>query len=234
MNKNKFVLFILFIVSIFFFNRLTFSREIPAPKTLDEVLAEIDKANTAFKTLKADITFTRTITLLESTETSQGEMSYKKPKRLYLKFYPPRNEINIVDGKYVWVYHPVEKQVEKYEMDKGKQSSQSLSFFEFGYGESVESAKKDYKITLLEMKEDGKKRFYILDLLPKDPKSQYSDIRLWVEEGFWLPGRIELYESGGEVVNVIELKDIKLNKGMSDKLFIFDVPRGVEVIEPLK
>ena len=69
---------------------------------------------------------------------------------------------------------------------------------------------------------------------PNDPKSQYSDIRLWVEEGFWLPGKIELYESGGEVVNIIELKDIKLNKGMSDKLFIFDVPRGIEVIEPFK
>ncbi|MFN3532959.1 MAG: LolA family protein [Candidatus Brocadia sp.] len=234
MKRNKFVLFTLFITSIFFSDRLTLSREVSASKNLDEVLAEIDKANTAFKTLKADVTFTRTITLLESTETSQGEMSYKKPKKLYLKFYPPRNEINIVDGKYVWVYHPSEKQVEKYEMDKSKQSSQSLSFFEFGYGESVESAKKDYKITLLETKEDGKKRFYILDLRPKDPKSQYSDIRLWIEEGFWLPSRIELYESDGEVVNVIELKNIKLNKSMSDKLFIFDVPRGVEVIEPLK
>lgn len=233
-NRNKFILFTLFIMSIFFFNRQAHSRDVSVPKNLDEVLAEIDKANTAFKTLKADIAFTRTITLLESTETSQGEMSYKKPKRLYLKFYPPRNEINIVDGKYVWVYHPAEKQVEKYEMDKSKQSSQSLSFFEFGYGESVESAKKDYKITLLETKEEGKKRFYILDLRPKDPKSQYSGIRLWVEEGFWLPGRIELYESDGEVVNVIELKNIKLNKSMSDKLFIFDVPRGVEVIEPLK
>ena len=78
------------------------------------------------------------------------------------------------------------------------------------------------------------KRFYILDLQPKDPKAQYSDIRLWVEEGVWLPSRIELYESQGEVVNVIELKNIKLNKGMSDKLFVFDVPRGVEVIELFK
>lgn len=234
MNRNKFVLFTLFMMSTFFSNQLATSREVSAPKNLDEVLAEIDKANTAFRTLKADITFTRTITLLESTETSQGEMSYKKPRKLYLKFYPPRNEINIVDGKYVWVYHPAEKQAEKYEMDKGKQSSQGLSFFEFGYGESVESAKKNYKITLLETKEEGKERFYILDLRPKDPISQYSDIRLWVEEGFWLPVRIELYESEGEVVNVIELKNIKLNKSMSDKLFIFDVPRGVEVIEPFK
>ncbi len=234
MYKNRFILLIVLISCVFFFQRSGLPKEVTPGKNLDEVLAEIEKANNAFKTLKADMTFTRTITLLESTEVFQGQMSYKKPKRLYLKFYPPRNEINVVDGKHVWVYHPAEKQVEKYDMDRGKQTSQGLSFFEFGYGESVHSVKKDYTITLFETMDEGKKRFYILDLLPKDKKSQYSDIRLWVEEGFWLPVRIELYESAGEVVNRIELKNIKLNKGMSDKLFIFEVPRGVEIIEPLK
>ena len=232
--KNKLIVFTLLIAGIFIFNTLVSSREISKPKTLGDILSEMEKANVAFKTLKAGIVYTRTITLLESTEVSEGELSYKKPKRMYLKFYPPRNEVNVVDGKYVWVYHPSEKQVEKYEMIDSRQSSQGVSFFEFGYGESVEAAKRDYTITLMDTKEDGKKRFYILNLQPKDPKAQYSDIRLWVEEGFWLPGRIELYESEGEVVNVIELINIKLNKGMSDKLFIFDVPRGVEVIELFK
>ena len=232
--KSRMIVFAFLIAGIFLFNTLVLSSEISKPKNLGDILSEMEKANTAFKTLKASIVYTRTITLLESTEISEGELSYKKPKRMYLKFYPPRNEVNVVDGKYVWVYHPSEKQVEKYEMINSRQSSQGVSFFEFGYGESVEAAKKDYTITLLDTKEDGKKRFYILDLQPKDPKAQYSDIRLWVEEGVWLPSRIELYESQGEVVNVIELKNIKLNKGMSDKLFIFDVPRGVEVIELLK
>jgi len=229
--KNRLIVFMLLIAGIFFFVTPVFSSNLSNPKNIYDILSEMEKANTAFKTLKAGIVYTRTITLLESTEISEGELRYKKPKRVYLKFYPPRNEVNVVDGKYVWVYHPSEKQVEKYEMTGSKQSSQGVSFFEFGYGESVEAAKKDYTITLLNTKEDGKKRFYILDLQPKDPKSQYSDTRLWVEEGFWLPSRIELYESDGEVVNVIELKNIKINKGMSDKLFIFDVPRGVEVIE---
>ena len=232
--KNRLIVFTLLIAGIFVFNTLVLSREISKPKNLGDILSEMEKANAAFKTLKADIVYTRTITLLESTEISEGELSYKKPKRMCLKFYPPRNEVNVVDGKYVWVYHPSEKQVEKYEMTGSKQSSQGVSFFEFGYGESVEAAKKDYTITLMDTKEDGKKRFYILDLQPKGPKSQYSDIRLWVEEEFWLPSRIELYESDGEVVNVIELKNTKINKGMSDKIFIFDVPRGVEVIELFK
>ena len=234
MHRNKLIYFTLIIIGILSFNGVALSKEISGWKDVDSVIMEIEKANSAFKTLKANIIYTRTITLLESTESSQGDVSYKKPQRLYLKFYPPRNEINIVDGKYVWIYHPKEKQVEKYELNQSKQPSQGMSFLEFGYGESLSAAKRDYKITLIDTKEDGKKRIYILDLKPNDQKSQYSDIRLWVEDGFWLPNRIELYESGGEVVNIVELKDIKLNKGLSDKLFIFDVPRGVEVVEPLK
>lgn len=233
MDRNRSAFLTLLLAGIFFFITPLFSGEISKPKSLDEALAEMEKANAAFKTFKANIVYTRTITLLESTEVSEGELSYKKPKRMYLKFFPPRNEVNVVDGKHAWVYHPAEKQVEKYEMNDNGQSS-GAGFFEYGYGESVAAAKKNYTITLLSIKEDGKKRFYVLNLQPRDTKSQYSNIRLWVEEGFWLPGVIELYESGGEVVNIIELKNIKLNKGMSDKLFIFDVPRGVEVIEPLK
>ena len=234
MIKNKVILCTSFIAVIFFMHTVVLHGEVLQKRNLDNILTEIEKVNTAFKTLKANIVFTRTITLLDSTEVSQGEMSYKKPKRLYLKFYPPKNEINVMDGKNVWVYHPSEKQVEKYVLNSSKQSSQSMSFFEFGYGESVAAAQKDYKITLLDTKVDGKKIFYLLDLLPKDPKSQYSDIRLWIEDGLWLPYKIELYESDGEVVNIVELKDVQLNKGISDKLFVFDIPRGVEVIEPFK
>ena len=140
--KNRLIVFTLLIAGIFIFNTLVLSSEIPGPKNLSDILSEMGKANTAFKTLKASIVYTRTITLLESTEISEGELSYKKPKRMYLKFYPPRNEVNVVDGKYVWVYHPSEKQVEKYEMINSRQSSQGVSFFEFGYGESVEAAKR--------------------------------------------------------------------------------------------
>ncbi len=235
MLKSQFISPVVLSIGIFFLSTIVLSKETaPRWKDLDGVLIEIEKANAAWKTLKADIVYTRTITLLESKEISQGILNYKKPNRMYIKFYPPRNEVNVVDGKYVWIYHPEQKQVEKYEMNQSGQSSQGLNFFEFGYGESVDAVKKNYKITLVDTKEEDKKRFYLLGLQPKDPKSQYSDIRLWIEEGIWLPGKVELYESQGEVVNTIEFKNMKLNKSMSDKLFIFDVPRGVEVIEPLK
>ncbi|MGQ3683799.1 MAG: LolA family protein [Candidatus Loosdrechtia sp.] len=232
MYKNRFTLLLLFLfVNIFLSCGLALSRETSAREDLTDIFNEMEIANTAFKTMKADIVYTRTIALLEYTEVSHGEISYKKPRRLYLKFAPPRDEINIIDEKHIWIYRPAKKQVEKY--DAGSSDpSRGTSFLDFGYGSAVGKIRKDYDITLLDTKEEGKKWFYLLDLSPRDPRSHYSNIRLWVEEGFWLPNKIELYESDGEIVNIIELKNIKLNKSISDKLFRFDVPRGVEVIEP--
>ncbi|MCF6149295.1 MAG: outer membrane lipoprotein carrier protein LolA [Candidatus Kuenenia sp.] len=223
-----------FVISIFLVNRITLCNETTKYKTLDEVLLEVEKADGEFKTMKAGIVITRTIPLLESTEISKGKIHYKKPDRLLLKFDPPRDEVNIIDGKHIWVYHPKAKQVEKYTINKGKQTSQSLNFFGFGYGESVASARKDYTISLTDTTEIGKKCFYVLDLLPRNTSTQYTKIRLWIDEGLWLPVKIELHESGGEVVNIIEFDHIKLNSRMSDKLFVFDVPRGVEVVEPFQ
>src|SRR3989304_4879168 len=85
--KNRLIVFTLLIAGIFVFNTLALSREISKPKNLGDILSEMEKANVAFKTLKAGIVYTRTITLLESTEICEGELSYKKPKRMYLKFY---------------------------------------------------------------------------------------------------------------------------------------------------
>lgn len=217
---------------IFLVSRASLCSEQTERKTLDEVLLAIEKADGEFKTMKANIAITRTIPLLDSTEVSRGKVYYKKPDRLHLKFNHPRDEVNIIDGKHLWIYHPKAKQVEKYAVNKGERTSQNIHFFGFGYGESVASAKKDYTISLTDTMEADKKRFYALDLTPKSATSQYAKIRLWIEEGVWLPVKIELHESGGEVVNLIEFESITLNNRMSDKLFVFDLPKGVEIIEP--
>jgi outer membrane lipoprotein-sorting protein len=62
---------------------------------------------------------------------------------------------------------------------------------------------------------------------------QYNEIMLWVDDGLWLPVRMDMYESDGEVINRIELWNIKINEAVDDDVFEFEVPPGVEVIEPL-
>ncbi len=69
---------------------------------LEEILNRVEEANARLKTMEADIKYSRVISLLDSEEVSNGELKYKKPKKINLNFFPPRNEINVIDGSYVW------------------------------------------------------------------------------------------------------------------------------------
>ena len=202
---------------------------------LETVLDNMDLASMDFKSIDADITFTRTIFLLDEEEVAEGTLRYKTPRKLRLEFEPPKDEIDVSDGKHFWVYKPGEKQVEKYRLAEG--DTTELNFFEFGYEGSIEKARKNYDISLVtdadtEAEDEG---IYVLRLVPRPSMQtpQYNEIMLWVDDSIWLPVRMDLSESDGEVINRIEFWEIKINETIDDDIFQFEVPPGVEVIEPL-
>ncbi len=206
---------------------------------LEGVLDEMDAATLGFESIQADVTYTRSIFLLDEEEVADGTLKYKKPKKLRLEFEPPRDEIDVSDGKFLWVYKPGENQVEKYQLAEGETTE--LGFFEFGYEGSVEKAKKNYSIEMMSSSDaggpaGGDEGTYILKLTPKPSATempQYNEIILWVDDSIWLPVRMEFYESDGEIINRLELWEIRINEPLDDNVFQFEVPKGVEVVEPL-
>ena len=202
---------------------------------LDEILAKVEDANSRLKTMDADIKYSRVISLLDSEEVSLGYLQYKKPKKLNLNFFPPRNEINVIDGTYIWIYHMKEKQVEKYQISSDMDSPQGMDIFDLGYEYTTEKAKENYSITLLEDISTDEEALYHIELIPKDTfDSEYDRILLWVREGLWLPVQYQMFESDGEIINTIELSNIQINPDIPDKIFVLDLPDDVEVLEPFK
>lgn len=213
---------------------------------LNYVLKKIGEANKELTSLKADITIFRSIPLLESEEISRGKLQYQKPKRFSIKFEPPRNEIDIIDGKNIWIYHVDLKQVEKYAINNMSSNSFMNTFINFGFDENIDAIKDKYDISMAGNQENidnmhknnnvAEKRFYKLILIPRldETNGPYSEIKLWIQDELWLPVIFELYESGGEILNRIELNNPVINKPDSGENFEFNIPNDVEVIEPLK
>ncbi len=174
--------------------------------SLDEILERVEDANSRLATMDADIEYSRVISLLDSEEVSLGYLQYKKPKKLNLNFFPPRNEINVIDGTYIWIYHLDEKQVEKYQISSDMDSPQGMDIFDLGYEYTTEKAMENYSITLLEDISTDEEALYHIELIPKDTfDSEYDRILLWVREGLWLPVQYQMFESDGEIINTIEL-----------------------------
>ncbi len=202
---------------------------------LDEILLNVEEANSKLESMEADIKYSRVITLLDSEEVSVGFLQYKKPKLVNVNFFPPRNEINVIDGSYIWIYHINEKQVEKYEINGDTDSPQGVDIFELGYDYTVEKVKRNYDITLLDVISTEEETLFHLELIPRKTfDSEYDRTLLWIKEGLWLPVQYQLFESDGEIINTIHLTHIEINTGVSDKEFVLNLPDDVEIIEPFK
>ncbi|MBS1257496.1 MAG: Outer-membrane lipoprotein carrier protein [Candidatus Scalindua arabica] len=201
---------------------------------LDEILVNVEGANSRLKTMEAEIKYSRVITLLDSEEVSVGFLQFKKPKLINVNFFPPRNEINVIDGSYLWIYHIEERQVEKYEMS-GDDSPQGVDIFELGYDYTAEKVKTNYEVTLLDVVSTEEETLFHLELIPRATfDSEYDRTLLWIKEGLWLPVQYQLFESDGEIINTIHLTHIEINTEISDDEFVLNLSDDVDIIEPFK
>lgn len=216
------------------------------PDGVDYVLGKVVEANEGISSLSASITMTRSIPLLESSEVSRGRLTCQPPEQFCIKFDPPRNEVNIMDGKYIWVYHVDLNQAERYSAgDIGADSLINI-FMDNGLGQAVETLRERYDITLTGRRAvssgggDGGRgvevKLYNLLFLPGEGSGGgvYSEIRLWVDSELWLPRVIELRESGGEILTRIELDNVSVDKSGDIRQLECVIPGTVELIEPLK
>jgi outer membrane lipoprotein-sorting protein len=234
-NKFSYIIIALAFCSLTLNPTVSFGSDNIGGYDLDEILKKVEEANSRLETMEADIKYSRVITLLDSEEVSVGFLQYKKPKLVNVNFFPPRNEINVIDGSYIWIYHIEERQVEKYEMSGDTDSPQGVDIFELGYDYTVEKVKANYEITLLDVISTEEETLFHLELIPRETfDSDYDRTLLWIKEGLWLPVQYQLFESDGEIINTIELSHIEINTEIPDKIFVLDLPDDVEIIEPFK
>jgi len=201
-------------------------------QALDRILAECDKANQALKDLSADIGYIRVIKALDQRDVRSGELKFKKPRKVSIKFTQPEEKLHVVNEDTIWIYTPAEKQAERYRVSKDRR--RETGFIDFGFGSSVEDVKKNYNISLSATQQREGKAFHLLELTPKSDEvdTPYCKTLLLIEADRWIPTEITLFESEGEIVTTIELKKIRINPGVPDKTFKFELPKGVQLVEP--
>ena len=201
--------------------------------SLDQVIERVQKAQDQIETLSAEITHTREIPLLEEKETMSGSLLFKKPKKLLIVFDKPELQYNLLLDQDVTVYTPSKKQVEKYRL--GRAGAANVRAFGIGFMESIASVKEDFNIKLAAREAVRGMDAVKLELKPKPGEADgpYDKIEIWFDTTRWVPAMIKLSESDGEVITVILLTNVKLNRRISDGRFRLKWPKDVDVIRPL-
>jgi len=201
---------------------------------LQLILNQLKKADAQLKSFVADFKEIRIFLYSPEPEVAQGKIYFKKPEQVRWDYSLPGEKHIVLTPTKGWLYLPEIKQVQLINL-KGERKLSSLPI---GLSGPAPDFEQNYQVRLIEKEgETIEKGKYILELTPR-PESEvaavYTRILLTLSDKRWLPAdRIELLEMTGDKT-IIELNEISLNAKISSKLFKFDVPKDVEIIDHTK
>ena len=195
----------------------------PETLALDEIVSKIQKKYEYMRELEADCiqeTFNKTI---EKKFIFKGSLYVKKPDKLRMEIKEQEIQLIVANGQTLWIYLPDNKQAVKEKLDLSNKSKTALTILT-----GMAKLNRDFEITM----EQGfeKSRSYTLGLIPKEKKSMIKKMKLDVDKNDFSFQKVTVEDSFGNWTSY-ELKNVKINSGISDSKFDFKPPDGVEVVE---
>jgi len=148
-----------------------------------------------------------------------GTLIMKKPNKYRLE---SEHQTLVTDGRTVWAYSPVNKQVV---IDTYKENQNSISPDQF-----LLNLPANYYATILGTEPGPPARKVLLKLVPKDDRSFIKSVKLWVDEQSWVVRKI-LIADVNETETTYTIENLKLNTPINDTTFTFSPPPGTEVVD---
>jgi outer membrane lipoprotein-sorting protein len=204
-----------------------------APKASAEEragLALLDSIEAAQKTLtdlSALFTETAFQSVFEESLTSRGQVFFKKPGKLLLRYAAPDSSHLVVNGKVVWLYHVGNRQAHRFALDEESVAYGLL----FGFGGSFTDAKKSFRFVA--DKATTRRGERVLRAVPLTGSAAAEDIEeivIAIDPKRWLPVRTRFRETTGDE-RIFAFEHVTRNPGLSEDLFLFKPPEGVEVFD---
>lgn len=168
---------------------------------------------------------TGSMVLLEEikSDIASGRIYFKPPNFIKLHQEKPSLETVTIDGETLWWYIPEEMKVYKYPAGKlGKELMLLSDIFR-----GLSGVEESFDVALGEL--NDKKR-HQLQLFPNPPWQEVEHIDIIISKESYHISVVEVFNYLGGMTRFI-LGDYKERDHFDKKFFIFDVPKGVEVIE---
>lgn len=199
--------------------------------TLQTLLDSLNREATGFRSLTANVERTRVTVVVNVKSTETGVIWVRGDKmRLDLKVPDPRTILRA--GASIFVYTPLLKQVEEYDLGKHRELvNQSLSL---GFGTSGDELQKGFLLTLIGEPVLGRQKTALLELTPAagEARNQIARIRLWLDESSWLPVQQEFFETGTDDYFIVRYANISRNPEIPDSRFEPRWPKGTQTVRP--
>ncbi len=200
----------------------------PAPvrgesPSLDDIVARVQQQYETNADFKAGFQQESTVKTLGKKQQAEGVVYFKKPGKMRWVFNRPIKQEIISDGKTLWTYRPEEKQVIVSRMTQAFESKTPSTFLA-GLG----NLKRDFRARFAQPPAPGKN--YSLELTPVEAQGGLEKLFLIVDPKSFHIVQATVQDVMGNVTQV-KFSKIQFNTNLSDDLFTFTPPKGVEVFQ---
>jgi len=149
----------------------------------------------------------------------EGIMYLKRPSKIRWDYYKPSIYQIISDGENIWFYDAEEKQVMIGKLKTYMDKRLLLSLFL-----NIKNLKKFFKIDYEE-----KDKFFILTLIPYQLIPSLKEAQIWIKKDNFEIKQVETKDFYGNK-NKFQFVSIFFNPNLEDKFFVFQTPKGTEII----
>jgi outer membrane lipoprotein carrier protein len=191
-------------------------------ETAQQLAGRIQARYDTIRDFEADFVQTYQGGLLRTKTTELGTVAIKRPGRMRWVYTKPERKEFVSNGEQIYSYIPADKQVIVSPMPSGEQTTPAL--FLTGRGHLV----RDFDAAFIEV--PGAAPGTIgLKLVPKNADPEFEWLMLAVDPTtLQLHQLVALDRQGGQ--SSFTFTNLKENRNLSDKIFDFQIPRGVDVI----
>lgn len=187
----------------------------------DALARSLQQHYQSIKDFSADFTHIYRGGVLKTEAREHGTVKVKKPGRMLWLYTGPEKKEFVSDGRKIYSYIPQDKQVIVTDVPRDDDATTSVLFLA-GKGDIA----RDFTATYAETPVPGT---LALKLTPRRTEPDYDYLVVAVDPStLQIRGLVTKDKQGGE--STLTFANLKENQGISDKDFVFRIPRGVDVV----
>lgn len=192
----------------------------PSPQDL---AARVQQRYDGIRDFEATFTQTYEGGVLRTRSMERGTVAIKRPGRMRWVYTQPEHKEFVSDGTRIYSYLPADKQVIVSPAPSGESTAPAM--FLAGTGNLV----RDFTPSAVDLPTGAPAGLVGLKLVPRRYDPEYESLVLGVDPAsFQIRLLAAADRQGGR--STFTFSNLKENRGLSDKMFEFRIPRGVDVI----
>jgi outer membrane lipoprotein carrier protein len=193
--------------------------------SLNDLIIKLQKSYEMAENFEARFIQEAIIKSINKTETEEGIVYFKKPKRMRWVYSKPELKELIVNPEKAWFYIPEDNLVYIQSAEEIFNSKLTIRFLS-----GIGKLKDDFQIKFSQPGPTNEEGNYLLDLIPRNFEAGIEKILLIVNKDDFQIMEFALTDIYGNITR-IKFKDMKTNNKLPDIFFIFTPPSGVEIYD---